>query len=112
MTDKKTEETTISTRVAAEAIGTTPKALRVFLRASEDYAACGAGNRYTFKPADLGPMKTRFTAWTKEREAKAAEARKVASAPAATEPVADAPTAEAPAEPAPKPARRRATKAA
>lgn len=66
---------TLTTRQVAEALGTDPKTLRVFLRASDDYQAVGAGSRYSFTPKDVGPMKTRFAKWTKEREAaKAARA--------------------------------------
>lgn len=73
-------DATLTTREMAEKVGTTPKLLRVFLRASDDYDACGSGARYVFKSADVTPMKTRFATWQKEREAKAEEARKVAAA--------------------------------
>ncbi len=46
----------------------------MFLRASKDQEACGAGSRYVFVASDLTQMKTRFMTWTKERAAKAAEA--------------------------------------
>lgn len=83
-TGKKTETTTpVSTREAAEAIGTTPKELRVFLRASDDYKACGAGSRYVFTAADLGPMGARFVAWTRARAAKKDTATTPDPAPAA-----------------------------
>lgn len=71
-TAKKIE--TLTTREVAEALGTTPRELRVFLRASKDYEACGAGSRYVFVAADLPTMKNRYMTWTKERAAKAAEA--------------------------------------
>ncbi|ORI17040.1 hypothetical protein [Rhodococcus sp. 1168] len=71
-TAKKIE--TLTTREVAEAMGTTPRELRVFLRASKDYEACGAGARYTFVAGDLAGMKAKFMTWTKERAAKAAEA--------------------------------------
>lgn len=71
-TAKKIE--TLTTREIAEALGTTPRELRVFLRASKDYEACGAGSRCVFVAADLTQMKTRYMTWTKERAAKAAEA--------------------------------------
>lgn len=66
---------TITTKAAAEAIGTTPRQLRVFLRASDSYENVGAGGRYAFTKADLGPMKKAFDTWTKEREAAKAAAQ-------------------------------------
>nr|WP_314142509.1 hypothetical protein [uncultured Rhodococcus sp.] len=71
-TPKKIE--TLTTREVAEALSTTPRELRMFLRASNDYEACGAGPRYVFVASDLTQTKTRFMTWTKERAAKAAEA--------------------------------------
>lgn len=76
MATTKTDTTPLTTRQVAEKIGTTPKTLRVFLRASDDYQACGSGARYEFRPADVAPMRTRFTAWQKEREAAAEATRK------------------------------------
>jgi hypothetical protein len=66
---------TITTKAAAEAIGTTPRQLRVFLRASDKYENVGAGGRYAFTKADLGPMKKAFDTWTKERDAAKAAAQ-------------------------------------
>jgi hypothetical protein len=66
---------TITTKAAAEAIGTTPRQLRVFLRASDKYENVGAGGRYAFTNADLVPMKKAFDIWTKEREAAKAAAQ-------------------------------------
>jgi hypothetical protein len=79
MTEKKIE--TLTTKQIAEALGTTPRELRVFLRASKDYSNAGSGGRYAFATKDVGPMKTRFTAWQKDRE----EARKAAVEKAAAE---------------------------
>lgn len=86
---KKTTEP-LTTKQVAEALGTDPKTLRVFLRASSDYQAVGAGARYSFTAKDIGPMKTRFAKWTKERAAakaaKAEAAKKEAAAKRTEEP--------------------------
>ncbi|WP_063059212.1 hypothetical protein [Nocardia sienata] len=63
MTTKATATEPLTTRQVAEALGTDPKTLRVFLRASADYTAVGSGKRYVFTAKDVGPMKTRFTKW-------------------------------------------------
>lgn len=60
---------TLSTRDVAEKVGTDPKTLRVFLRASEDYKAVGSGARYAFIAKDMPTLKARFTKWLGEREA-------------------------------------------
>ncbi|UQS27559.1 hypothetical protein L1857_34570 [Amycolatopsis thermalba] len=78
MAEKKVE--TLTTKQVAEALGTTPKELRVFLRASEHYSNAGSGGRYAFAPKDVGPMKTHFTTWKKERE-EARQAARVAAEP-------------------------------
>jgi hypothetical protein len=82
-TAKQTEA--LTTKQVAEALGTDPKTLRVFLRASDDYEAVGAGSRYSFTPKDVGPMKSRFAKWAKEREATKA-AKKAEAAKATEEP--------------------------
>ncbi|GJN97020.1 hypothetical protein NJB18091_23830 [Mycobacterium marinum] len=65
----------LTTRQVADKIGTDPKTLRTFLRASNDYEAVGSGSRYEFTNKDVAPMKTRFAKWEKERAAtKAAKA--------------------------------------
>jgi hypothetical protein len=69
MTTKSPTEP-MTTRQIAEAVGTDPKTLRVFLRASDDYTAVGAGSRYTFTAKDVAPMKTQFNAWAKARKSK------------------------------------------
>lgn len=74
MTTKATTTEPLTTKQVAEALGTDPKTLRVFLRASADYTAVGSGKRYAFTAKDVGPMKTRFTKWTKERAAAKAPA--------------------------------------
>lgn len=71
---------TLTTREVAEKVGTDPKTLRVFLRASKDYEAVGSGSRYAFTAKDVAPMKAKFTAWVADREAKT----KAKQAPQAT----------------------------
>lgn len=101
MAEKKIDA--LTTKQIAEALETTLKELRVFLRASKDYSNAGAGGRYAFATKDVGPMKTRFTAWQKDRE----EARKAAADEAAAEAQADEEsTPEAEEDEAPTPARR------
>ncbi|MBE8524495.1 hypothetical protein ILP97_44645 [Amycolatopsis sp. H6(2020)] len=97
---------TISTKAAAEAIGTTPRQLRVFLRASDKYENVGAGGRYALTSADLGPMKKEFDAWSAAREAAKAAAQEALAKQGQPEPEAkeEPPTAEP--EPVKKPATR------
>lgn len=59
---------TLTTREVADKVGTDPKTLRVFLRASKDYEAVGSGSRYAFTAKDVAPMKARFAKWLAERE--------------------------------------------
>ncbi|WP_329407674.1 hypothetical protein OG563_36745 [Nocardia vinacea] len=54
MTTKATTES-LTTRQVAEALGTDPKTLRMFLRASADDTAVGSGKRYSFSANDVGP---------------------------------------------------------
>src|SRR5438128_1248842 len=70
---------TIATKAAAEACDTTPRTLRIFLRASKDYEAVGSGGRYAFTEDDLPDLKTRFAAWLAEREAAQAAREKAAA---------------------------------
>ncbi len=58
---------TLTTREVADKVGTDPKTLRMFLRASNDYEAVGSGSRYAFTAKDVAPMKARFAKWEKER---------------------------------------------
>ena len=74
---------TVATKAAAEHVGTTPRQLRQFLRASKDYEAVGSGGRYAFTEDDLPELKTRYQAWATEREA-AAKARAEKEAAEAT----------------------------
>lgn len=75
---------TVATKAAAEACGTAPRTLRVFLRASKDYESVGSGGRYAFTEDDLPGLKTRFDAWAKEREAAQAAREKAAKEKATT----------------------------
>jgi hypothetical protein len=61
--EKKTDA--LTAKKMAEAIGTTPRELRMFLRASDDYEAVGSGGRYLFADNDVPLMKTRFDTWRK-----------------------------------------------
>lgn len=93
----------ITTKAAAEAVGTTPRQLRVFLRASDKYENVGAGGRYAFTSADLGPMKKEFDAWSKEREAAKAAAQEALAKKAEPEAKEEEPPVPGPAKkPAPR----------
>lgn len=84
---------TVATKAAAEACGTTPRTLRVFLRGSKDYESVGSGARYAFTEDDLSELKTRFAAWLAEREA-AQVAKEKATAEAKEKAATPAPTSE------------------
>ncbi|EUA14821.1 hypothetical protein I546_1132 [Mycobacterium kansasii 732] len=60
-------DNTLTTKAVAERLGTDPKTLRVFLRATSQ--GVGSGSRYAFTNKDVAPLKARFTKWTAEREA-------------------------------------------
>lgn len=60
-------DTTLTTKAVAERLGTDPKTLRVFLRATDQ--GVGSGSRYSFTAKDVPALKTKFTKWTAEREA-------------------------------------------
>lgn len=72
-------ETALTTRDVAERLGTDPRTLRVFLRATSQ--GVGSGARYAFTTKDVAPMKAKFAKWVAEREAAKAESAKVAVAP-------------------------------
>ncbi|WP_431905594.1 sigma factor-like helix-turn-helix DNA-binding protein [Micromonospora carbonacea] len=56
----------------AEALGTTPKTLRAFLRSpSSTFRAVGSGARYEFTAADLPTLRKRFAEWSKSGKPKA-----------------------------------------
>lgn len=86
----------ITTREAAEKVGTDARTLRIFLRASTDYEAVGSGSRYSFTAKEIPTLKSRFAKWEKERAAakqakdEAAIAAAKVAADNADEPVADA----------------------
>lgn len=63
-----TPDNTLTTKAIAEKIGTDPKTLRVFLRATSE--GVGSGSRYAFTSKDIAPLKAKFTKWLTEREAK------------------------------------------
>ena len=60
-------DNTLNTKAVAERLGTDPKTLRVFLRATSQ--GVGSGSRYAFTNKDVAPLKAKFTRWTAEREA-------------------------------------------
>lgn len=62
-------DNTLTTKAVAERLGTDPKTLRVFLRASDDYQAVGSGSRYAFTAKDVAPLKGRFVKWQGARDA-------------------------------------------
>ena len=79
---------TINTKVAAEMLGTDPKTLRVFLRATLKETP-GKGGRYELTKGQVSrQLKPAFTKWMKQREAdkaaraaaRAEEAKKAAEA--------------------------------
>lgn len=56
----------------AEALGTTPKTLRAFLRSpSSTFRAVGSGARYEFTEADLPTLKKKFAEWNGSGKPKA-----------------------------------------
>lgn len=66
-------DNTLTTKTVAERLGTDPKTLRSFLRASTDYEGVGSGSRYSFTNKDVSTLKTRFAKWEKERAASKVE---------------------------------------
>lgn len=58
---------TLTTKAVAERLGTDPKTLRVFLRATSQ--GVGSGSRYAFTVKDVAPLKAKFTKWAAERVA-------------------------------------------
>lgn len=62
-----TEPKTLSTREVAEKVGTDPKTLRVFLRATSQ--GVGSGKRYALPAKDVPKVKKEFVAWEAERQA-------------------------------------------
>lgn len=60
-------DNTLTTKAVAEKLGTDPKTLRVFLRATEQ--GVGSGSRYAFIAKDVAPLKGRFAKWQGERDA-------------------------------------------
>ncbi|MFI8694788.1 hypothetical protein [Dietzia maris] len=62
-----TEPKTLSTREVAEKVGTDPKTLRAFLRATSQ--GVGSGKRYALPAKDVAKVKKEFVAWEAERQA-------------------------------------------
>lgn len=58
-------DNSLSTKAVAERLGTDPKTLRVFLRATSQ--GVGSGSRYAFTNKDVAPLKAKFTKWVAER---------------------------------------------
>lgn len=55
---------------AAAAIGTTPRALRRFLRDNDSYKNAGIGGRYVFTEAQVKSLNIQFHKWNKSKPAK------------------------------------------
>jgi hypothetical protein len=54
----------MDTKTVAEAIGTTPRVLRQFLRSGDStFVAVGSGARYEFTEADIPTLVKRFSLW-------------------------------------------------
>jgi len=53
----------LTTREVAEIVGTDPRSLRKFLRASEEWANAGKGKRYAFTATDAKAMTPQFAKW-------------------------------------------------
>ncbi|MFN8227294.1 MAG: hypothetical protein U0R18_11355 [Mycobacterium sp.] len=60
-------DNSLTTKAVAERLGTDPKTLRVFLRATAQ--GVGSGSRYSFATKDVTQLKAKFTKWAAEREA-------------------------------------------
>ena len=57
----------MTTREVAEALSTTPKVLRQFLRQDVTFGSVGSGSRYTFEERDLPRLRKHFDEWAKTR---------------------------------------------
>lgn len=57
----------LSTKDLANEIGTSPRVLRKFLRASE--LGVGQGSRYEFDSADVSRIRAAFGRWSEKRSA-------------------------------------------
>jgi hypothetical protein len=55
---------------AAAAIGTTPRALRRFLRDNDSWRNAGIGGRYMFTDAELKSLNVQFHKWNKSKPVK------------------------------------------
>lgn len=66
-----------TSELAAE-LGTTPRTLRIFLRACPEYSNAGSGGRYDFTTADLPQLKRLFADWNKPKTERKARVKKSA----------------------------------
>lgn len=57
----------MNTAAVADALSTTPKTLRRFLRADPTFTNAGSGGRYEFTEADIPGLKKRFGIWAGTR---------------------------------------------
>lgn len=66
----------MNTAEVAEALGTTPRTLRQFLRSpASTFVAVGSGARYDFTKADLPTLKKKFAEWNGSGKPKAKTTR-------------------------------------
>ena len=65
----------MSSKAMADAVGTDPRTLRIFLRQSTAYESVGSGARYSFAKSDVAKIKKAFTTW-KSADEKTRAARK------------------------------------
>jgi DNA-binding transcriptional MerR regulator len=76
----------MDTTEVAEALGTSPRMLRQFLRSDySTFQAVGSGARYDFTKKDMSTLEKRFADWRKDGKPRP-DAEKRAKAPAATKP--------------------------
>jgi hypothetical protein len=75
-TEQKAEETpvTLKTSEVAEAIGTTQRTFRIFLR--EQKMGVGNGNRYSFTKTDVEKLAPKFKQWESDKAAERERKRK------------------------------------
>lgn len=73
----------MDTTQVAEAIGTTPRSLRQFLRSTySTFVPVGSGSRYDFKESELPTIEKRFTEWKGDGKPRPNVDRKPKSSPA------------------------------
>lgn len=69
----------MNTSEVAARLGTTPRALRIFIRQDPTYTNAGTGGHYDFSERDLPVMRKKFDAWNASRSTRPA---RVATTPA------------------------------